>query len=77
MRASAIGRVWAGKNLEQRRLRGDLIEMYKVIRRIDRVTAQNLFLKLRESQIIKHRFTMKGRRFNRNQKDNTEIGPSA
>ena len=36
-------------SLECRRLRGDLVEVYKIMRGIDKVDSQHLFLKVGES----------------------------
>ena len=36
-------------SLEQRRLRGDLIEVYKIMRSMDRVDSQKLFPRVEES----------------------------
>ena len=35
-------------SLERRRMRGDLIEIYKIMRGIDRVDAQSLYTRSRE-----------------------------
>ena len=43
-------------SLERRRLRGDLIEVYKIMRRIDKVDSQYLFPKVGESKTRGHRF---------------------
>ena len=43
-------------SLEQRRLRGDLIEVYKIMRGMDRVDSQKLFPRVEESIIRGHRF---------------------
>ena len=36
-------------SLERQRLRGDLIEVYKIMRAMDRVDSQKLFLRVEES----------------------------
>ena len=43
-------------SLEQRRLRGDLIEVYKIMRGMDRVDSQKLFPRVEESIARGHRF---------------------
>jgi len=43
-------------SLEHRRLRGDLIEVYKIMRGIDKVDSQHLFPKGGESKTRGHRF---------------------
>ncbi|XP_055495534.1 uncharacterized protein LOC129699607 [Leucoraja erinacea] len=50
-------------SLERRRLRGDLIEVYKIMRAID-------LLLIGESRARGHRFKVKGKRFNRNLRGN-------
>ena len=42
-----MSRGW--RNLERRRLRGDLIEVYKIMRGMDRVDSQKLFPRVEES----------------------------
>ena len=50
-------------SLERRRLRGDLIEVYKIMRGMDRVDSQKLFPRLEESITVWHRFKVRGARF--------------
>ena len=49
--------------LERRRLRGDLIEVYKIMRGMDRVDCQKLFPRAEESITRGHRFKVRGARF--------------
>ena len=49
--------------MEQRRLRGDLIEVYKIMRDIDRVGKEQLFPLVEGSVTRGHRFKVRGRRF--------------
>ena len=46
-------------SLERRRLRGDLIEVYKIMRDIDQIDSQHLFPKVGESKITGHRFKLR------------------
>ena len=48
---------------ERRRLRGDLIELYKIMRGMDRVDSQKLFPRVEESIIRGYRFKVRGARF--------------
>ena len=50
-------------SLEQRRLRGNLIEVYKIMRGMDRVESQKLFPRVKESITRGHRFKVRGARF--------------
>ena len=50
-------------SLERRRLRGDLIEIYKILRGMDRVDSQKLFSRVEESITRGHRFKVRGARF--------------
>ena len=50
-------------SLEQRRLRGDLIEVYKIMRDMDRVDKEQLFPLIEGSVMRGHRFKVRGRRF--------------
>ena len=50
-------------SLERRRLRGDLIEVYKIMRGMDRVDSQKLFPRAEESITRGHRFKVRGARF--------------
>ena len=50
-------------SLERRRLREDLIEVYKVVRGMDRVDSQTLFSRVEESITWGHRFKVQGARF--------------
>ena len=56
--------------LERRRLRGDLIEVYKIMRGIDQLDSQYLFPKVRESKTRGHRFKVRGKRYKRVQRGN-------
>lgn len=54
-------------SLERRRMRGDLIEVYKIMRGIDRVDVSRLFpLRLGEVNTRGHDFRLKGERFKGN-----------
>ena len=57
-------------SLEHRRLRGDLIEVYKIMRGIDQLDSQYLFPKVGESKTRAHRFKVRGERYKRVQRDN-------
>ena len=57
-------------SLERRRLRGDLIEVYKIMRGIDRLDNQHLFPKVGESKTRGHRFKVRGERYKRVQRGN-------
>ena len=48
-------------SLRRRRLRGDLIEVYKIMRGIDQLDSQYLFPKVEESKTRGHRFKVRGR----------------
>ena len=50
-------------HLERRRLRGDLIEVYKIMRGMDRVDSQEHFPSVEESITWGHRFKLRGARF--------------
>ena len=50
-------------SLERRRLRGDMIEVYKIMRGMDRVDSQKLFPRVEESITWGHRFKVRGVRF--------------
>jgi len=50
-------------SLEIRRLRGDLIEVYKIMRGIDRVDSQTLFPRVVTSRTRGHRFKVRGEKF--------------
>ena len=52
-------------SLVRRRLRGDLIEVYKIMRGIDKVDSQYLFPKVGESKTRGHRFKVRGERYKR------------
>ena len=47
-------------SLERRRLRGELIEVYKIMRGIDQLDSQYLFPKVGESKTRGHRFKVRG-----------------
>ena len=57
-------------SLEHRRLRGDLIEVYKIMRGIDQLDSQYLFPKAGESKTRGHRFKVRGERYKRVHKGN-------
>jgi len=57
-------------SLESRRFRGELIEVYKIMRGIDKVDSQHLFPKVGESETRGHRFKVRGDRFRRVQRGN-------
>ena len=48
---------------ERRRLKGDLIEVYKIMRGMDRVDSQKLFSRVEDSITRGHRFKVQGVRF--------------
>ena len=50
-------------SLERRRLRGDLIEVYKIMRGTDQLDSQYLFPKVGESKTRGHRFKVRGERY--------------
>ena len=50
-------------SLERWRLRGDLIEVHKIMRGMDRVDSQKLFPRVKESITRGHRFKIQGARF--------------
>ena len=52
-------------SLERRRLRGDLIEVYKIMRGMDRVNSHKLFPRVEESITRGHRFKVRGASFKR------------
>ena len=52
-------------SLECRRLRGDLIEVYKIMRGIDQLDSQYLSPKVGESKTGGHRFKVRGERYKR------------
>eukprot|EP00061_Rhincodon_typus_P006310 g26830.t1 len=57
-------------SLEHRRVRGDLIEVYKIMRGMDRVNSYGLFPRVVESTTRGHRFMVRGERFKRDLRDN-------
>ena len=57
-------------SLERRRLRGDLIEVYKIMRGIDQLDSQYLFPKVGESKARGHRFKVRGERYKSVQRGN-------
>ena len=57
-------------SLERRRLRGDLIEVYKIMRGIDQLDSQYLFPKVGESKTRGHRFKVRGERYKGVQRSN-------
>ena len=56
--------------LERRRLRGDLTEVNKIMRDIDKVDSQHLFPKVGESKTRGHRFKVRGERYKSVQRGN-------
>ena len=52
-------------SLERRRLRGDLIEVYKIMRGIDKVNSWKLFPRTEMTITRVHKFRVKGERFSR------------
>jgi len=57
-------------SLERRRFRGDLIEVYKMMRGIDKVDSQHPFPKVGKSKTRGHRFKVRGKRYKRVQRGN-------
>jgi len=57
--------------LEHRRFRGDLIEVYKIMRGIDNVDSQHLFPKVGDSETRGHRFKARGEKYKRVQRGNS------
>ena len=55
-------------SLELRRLRGDLIEVNKIVKSIYEVDSQHLFQKAVESKTRGHRFKVRGKRYKRVQR---------
>jgi len=53
-------------SLERRRMRGDLIEVYKMLRGIDRVDSQRLFPRVEMAATRGHRFKVLGGRYRGN-----------
>ena len=47
-------------------MRGDLIEVYKIVRGMDRVDSQKLFPRVEESITRGHRFKVRGAKFKGN-----------
>lgn len=56
--------------MERRRLKGDLIKVYKITRGIDNVNTHSLFPKVEYSNTRRHRLKVKGERFKRDLRDN-------
>ena len=52
-------------SLKHRRLWGDVIEVYKIMRGIDQLDSQHLFPKEGESKTRGHRFKVRGERYKR------------
>ena len=50
-------------SLERRRLRGDLVEVYKIMSGMDRVDSQMLFPRVEKSSSRGHRFKVHGEKF--------------
>ena len=50
-------------SLERRRLRDDMLDVYKIMRGTDRVDSQKLFPRVEESITRGHRFKVRGARF--------------
>jgi len=61
---------WDMFSLERRRLRGDVIEVYKIMRWIDKRDSQHFLPKVWESKTGGHRFKVRGERFRRVQRGN-------
>ena len=57
-------------SLERRRLRGDLIEVYKIMRGTDQLDSQYIFPKVGESKTRGHRFEVRGERYKSVQRGN-------
>ena len=57
-------------SLERRRLRSDLIEVYKIMRGTDQLDNQYLFPKIGESETRGYRFKVRGNRYKRVQRGN-------
>ena len=57
-------------SLERRRLRGDPIQVYKIMRGTDQLDSQYLFPEAGESKTRGHRFKVRGERYRRVQRDN-------
>ena len=55
-------------SLERRRLKGDLVEVYKIMRDIDRVDRQRLFPRVEVSITRGHRFKARGGTFKKDVK---------
>lgn len=49
--------------MERRRLRGDLIEVYKIMRGMDKAKAHSLFPSVEDSKTRGHRLKVRGKRF--------------
>ena len=62
-------------SLEQRRLRGDMIEGYKIMRDTDRVDKEQLFPLVEGSVMNGHRINVRGRRFRGDVKENLFFNP--
>ena len=50
-------------SLEHRRLRGDLIEVYKIMKGLDKADNQHFFPKIGESKTRGHKFKVRGERY--------------
>ena len=50
-------------SLERRRLRGDLIETYKMVRGLDRVDSESLFPRMEMASTRGHSFKLRGNRY--------------
>ena len=71
--ALLLRRGWINCNffsLEHRRLRGDLTEVYKIMRGIGQVDSQHIFPKVGESKTRGHRFKVRGERHKKVQRGN-------
>ena len=55
-------------SLERRRMRGDLIEVYKIVTGLDRVHSQSLFPRAGGSITRRHRLRVRGGKFKRDVK---------
>ena len=58
-------------SLERRRLRGDLVEVYKIMRGTDQLDSQYLFPKVGESKTRGPRFKVRGERYKSVQRGNS------
>eukprot|EP00061_Rhincodon_typus_P011629 g36796.t1 len=57
-------------SLEHRRLRGDIVEIYKIMRGMDKVNSQCRFPRVGEFKTRGHRFKVRGKRYERDLRGN-------